>query len=107
VTEFGGGIDPFKVDLLQSHSLGVGDKRFTEGKDSFLGSNTTSFQHDEVVLDLTIMREASHRCDRFVGKISFGSSVVLDQFSAILVDTLTDSVDLLVDLATMMVTLLT
>jgi len=107
VTEFGGGIDPFDVDLLESSSLGVGDEGFTEGEYSFLGSDAAALEHDEVVLDLSVVREATHRSDGFVGEIGLGSSVVLDELATVLVDSLANSVDLLVDLSTVMVSLLT
>jgi len=107
MTELGGSVDPFQVDLLESSSLGVGDERFAEGQDPLLGADTAALEHHKVVLDFSVVREATHWSDGFIGEIGLGSSVVLDQFTAILVDSLTDSVDLLVDLGTVVVTFLT
>jgi len=107
VSELRGGIDPFDVDLLKSSTFGVGDKRLTKGEDTLLGSDTATFQHNEVVLHFTVMWETSHWSDRFVSEIGLSSGVVLDELTTVLVDTFTDSVNLLVDLSTMMVTLLT
>jgi len=107
VTELGGGVDPFQVDLLESSTLGVGDERFAEGEDPLLGSDAAALEHHKVVLDFAVVGEATHWSDGFIGEISLSGSVVLDKFTAVLVDSLTDSVDLLVDLGTMMVTFLT
>ena len=51
--------------------------------------------------------KAHHWVDALVSDISFGGSVVFDQSAAIFVDSSADTVDLLVDLGTVMVTLLT
>jgi len=107
VTELGGSVDPFQVDLLEGGTLGVRDQGLAEGENSLLGSDAAALEHDKVVLDFTVVGETTHWSDRFVGEIGLSSSVVLDKFATVLVDSFTDSVDLLVDLRTMMVTLLT
>jgi len=107
VTELGGSVDPFQVDLLEGGTLGVRDQGLAEGENSLLGSDAASLEHDKVVLDFTVVRETTHWSDRFVSEIGFSSSVVLDKFATILVNSFTDSVNLLVDLRTMMVALLT
>lgn len=107
MTELGAGIDELQLDLLQSQSLGVHQKRLTESQDALLGSNATSLDHDEILLHLTIMGEAAHGVDGLVGQIVVGRSVVLDQLVVLLVVAITHVVDLLVDLGTVMVSLLT
>jgi len=107
VTELGRGVDPFQVDLLESLTLGVGDEGLTKGQHTLLGSDAAALEHDKVVLDFTVVGETTHWSDRFVSEIGLSGSVVLDEFTTVLVDSFTDSVDLLVDLGTMMVTLLT
>ena len=79
----------------------------SKGKDTLLRSNTTSLDHDEILLNLSVVRESSHGVDGFVGQIVFRGCVVFDQLSVFGVESITDIVDLLVDLCTMMVSLLT
>lgn len=45
---------------------------------TLLGSNATSLDHDEIIVDFTVMRESSHGGDGFFSKIVFGGSVVFD-----------------------------
>ena len=63
--------------------------------------------HQEVLLDLSVMREASHRVDGLVGQVIVSGGVILDQLAVLHLVTLSDSVDLLVDLSSVVVTLLT
>jgi len=107
VTELGARVDEFQLDLLQSLTFGVGQKRFAQGQDTFLGTDATSLDHDKVLLDFAVMRETTHRVDGLVRKIVVGRSVVLDQLAVLGVETLAEIVDLLVDLGTVMVSLLT
>ena len=53
------------------------------------------------------MGESSHWVDRFVSQVVFGGGVVFDQLSILGVESITDVIDLLVDLGTVMVSLLT
>merc|ERR1719221_1810680 len=92
VTELGGGVDKLEINDLKS---------------PLLGSNATSLDHQEVLLDLSVMREASHGVDRLVGQIIVSGGVILDELAVLHLVTLSDSVDLLVDLSSVMVTLLT
>merc|ERR1719429_132852 len=91
VAELGGGVDELEVDVLQS---------------SLLGSNAATLEHDEVLLDLSIVRESSHGVDGLVRQIVVGGGVVLHQLSILHLESLTDSVDLLVDLSSVMVAFL-
>merc|ERR1712107_448453 len=67
----------------------------------------TSLKHDKVLLDFSVMRETSHGVDGLVGEIVVGGSVVLDQLAVLHLETLSNSVNLLVDLSPVMVALLT
>merc|ERR1719171_13065 len=53
------------------------------------------------------MREASHGVDRLIGQIIISGGVILDRLAILHLVTLSDSIDLLVDLSSVMVTLLT
>ena len=72
-------------------------ERLAEGNDTLLGSGDGALEHDEVVLDDTIVREATHGCDGLLGDVRLGRSVRL-------VGAKTDAVDLLVELGSVVVT---
>jgi len=107
VTLLGGGIDELELDGLESSSGGLLEERLSEGDGSLLGSADTALDHDEVRLDKTVLNKATNGVDALVGDIGFGGSVVLDLLAVDGVEAGTDSVDLLVDLGSVMVTLLT
>ena len=79
----------------------------SKSKNTLLRSNTTSLDHDEILFYFSVVRESTHWVDGFVCQIVFSGGVVFDQLSVLGVESITDVVDLLVDLSTMMVTLLT
>lgn len=82
-------------------------QRLSQCDDALLGTDAAAFKHDKVVADLTIEWEATHWCDGLLGDVVLGRGVVLDDLSVLGVDASSDTVDLLVDLGTVVVTLLT
>merc|ERR1719328_295879 len=66
MTKLGGGVDELEVDHLQGSLLGVGQQGLPQGENPLLGTNATSFQHNEVLLNLSIVGETSHRVNRLV-----------------------------------------
>ena len=66
VTELGGGVDELEVDDLHGPLLGVGQQRLAEGQDPLLGADAGALQHDEVLLNLAVVGETSHRIDGLV-----------------------------------------
>jgi len=100
VTKLGRGIDEFELNLLEGVSAGLGQKALSDGEDSLLGSNNTTLEHNPVLSDNTVMREASQRSDGLLGEVEFGGG-------ALDVSGFSDSVDLLVHLGSVMVTTLT
>jgi len=92
--------------LFQSSSASLGDQRFSQNKDSLLDTDTASLDHDEVVLDNTVVRETTQWSDGLFSQVSSGGSAILSCFS-FESDTGSDSVDLLVDFSSVMVTILT
>ena len=62
-TELGRSVDKFELDLLEIPARGVYHERFPDGDDTLLGARNRALQHEEVVLDNTIMREATHGSD--------------------------------------------
>jgi len=107
VSEFGGGIDGFEVDLFQIFSFVVDEKWFSEDDWSLSDSHAGTFDHQEIVLDLTVMREATDWIDGFFGEISFGGTVVEVDLSVFGFVSLAESVDFLVDFNSVVVTFLT
>merc|ERR1740128_1200610 len=93
-------------DLLQIPLLGMGQEGLSEGEDSLLVSNASSLQEDEVLLNFSIVRESTHGVDGLIGQIVLGGGVVLDKLAILHLVTLSDPVDLLVDLGTVMESLL-
>lgn len=53
-------------------------QRLSQSDDTLLSSDATSLDHEEVVVDLSVEGETSHRGDRLVGDVVFSGSAVLD-----------------------------
>jgi hypothetical protein len=107
VTEFGGGIDGFQVDLFQIFSFVVGQQWFSENDWSLSDTHAGSLDHDKVVLDFTVVWEASDWIDGFFSQIGFGRTVVHVDFAVFGLVASTQSVDFFVDLNSVVVTFLT
>lgn len=75
-------------------------QRLPDGDDALLGTRDRALQHEVVVLDDTIVREATHGCNRLLGDIVLGRCVAI-------ILTTADTVDLLVKLRTVMVAVCT
>lgn len=100
MSHLGGCVDEFDVNLLSGSIVGLGKKRFSEGNSSLSCSHDSTSDHEEVVVDNSVMGESSKRGDVLLSNISLGGSVVLNAS----VSSSTDSIDLLVDLSSVMVT---
>jgi hypothetical protein len=107
VTEFGGGIDGFQVDLFQIFSFVMGQQWFSENDWSLSDTHAGSLDHDKVVLDFTVVWEASDWIDGFFSQIGFGGTVVHVDLAVFGLVAGTQSVDLFVDFDSVVVTFLT
>jgi len=107
VTELGGGINGFKIDFLQIFSFVVGQQRLSQQDWSLSDAHARSLDHDEIVLNFTVVREASDWINRFLGQISLGGTVVKVGLAVLGFVTSAQSVDLFVDLNSVVVTFLT
>jgi len=107
VTEFGGGIDGFQVDLFQIFSFVVGQQWFSENDWSLSDTHAGSLDHDKVVLDFTVVWEASDWIDGFFSQIGFGGTVVHVDLAVFGLVAGAQSVDLFVDFHSVVVTFLT
>ena len=103
VTVLGGSVDELDIDLLGLPGLDSGEDRLSEGDGSLAGASDTTLDEDEVLVDLTVMGEATHGGDVLLDGISLGGSVVGDTTNG----TSADSVDLLVELSSGVITELT
>jgi len=103
VTVLGGGIDELDLELLSLPGLGSWEDGLSENDWSLSGSSNTSLDENEVLLDLSIVRESTHWGDVLLNGIGSGGSVVLGSTNG----TSTNSVNLLVELSSGMVSHLT
>lgn len=78
MTELGGGIDELDDHLFHHALLVCGVQRFTQSDDSLLGTHTTALDHDEVVVDLSVVRETAHWGDVLHRQIVVGTGITLD-----------------------------
>ena len=94
MSELGAGVDELEADLLQGPLLGVGQERLPQGEGALLGANAATLagqgqlghgktaksnvkkavsnyylDHDEVLLDLSVMGESSHGVDGLVSNV--------------------------------------
>merc|ERR1719440_1640369 len=102
VAQLGGGVDELQSDLLVQGAAGLGGHGAAQGDDTALGTGDGALQHDVVVADNTVADEATHGGDGLLGDVVVGGGVL-----AINEGGLTDVVDLLVQVGTVVVTVLT
>mmetsp|Transcript_3742 Transcript_3742/g.5560 ORF Transcript_3742/g.5560 Transcript_3742/m.5560 type:complete len:268 (+) Transcript_3742:201-1004(+) len=107
------------VDELESNFLGsctgrLRDKSLSESNDSLLWSWNTTLNHNVIFVYFTIMRESTHRSNSLLGKVCFSASIWMNFWlssSLLLISHRTcccsNTVDLFVDLRTVMVSILT
>ena len=63
VSKLGGRVNKLESYVLECGSFGVDKKRFTQGNDSFADSWAAAFDHEPVLVDASIMWEATERSD--------------------------------------------
>jgi len=103
VTVLGGGINELDIDLLGLPGLDGREDGLSESDSSLAGSHDTTLNEDEIFVDLTVMGEATERGDVLGNGISLSGGVVLDTSDG----TSSNSVDLVVDLSSGVITELT
>ena len=96
-TELRGGVDELELHLLQVPTGGVHHERLADRDDTLLGTRDGTLEHEVVVLDDTVVREATHGRNCLLGNIRLRRRVCF-------VVALANTVDLLVDLRTVVVT---
>ena len=103
MTVLGGGIDELDINLLGLPRLGGREEGLADGERSLASSHDTTLDEQEVFVDDTVVGEAAHRGDVFGNGISLAGSIVLNSMDG----TSSNTVDLLVNFRSGMVTLLT
>merc|ERR1712139_198083 len=108
MTELGGSVDELELDLLEGDTVGLDEKRLAEGDEALLDTSDGALEHDVVLVDLTVVGEATKWCDALDGQVELGHRVlgVLDGTLGV-AHAVGDLVDLLVHLGTVMVAVLT
>lgn len=120
MTELGGGIDPLELDLLGGPAGSLGVQSLAQSHNTLLDTGNGALDHDEVVLDLTVVDETTHarqmlelrnkhreriswrniRGDLLLGDVELGGGVTL-------IGTLSNAEDLVVARGTVVVSVLT
>ena len=103
MANLGGSIDEFNIDCLGLPGLGGGEDRLSESDRSLSGTLDTALDQDEVLVDLTVVWETTHRSDVLGDSVSLCGGVVVNTSDS----TGTNSVDLVVDVSSGVVTHLT
>jgi len=103
MAELGRGVDKLDLDLFGHPVAGSWEKRLAENNGSLLGSEDLTSDEEVVLVDFTVEGETAHRGDVLLDGVGISGGVVGYTSDG----TSTETVDLLVDLGTGVVTLLT
>lgn len=103
VAEFGRGVDELDFNLLGHPVAGGWEEGLAENNWSLLDTENLTSDEEVVLVDLTVVGEATHWGDVLLNGVGVGGSVVGYTSDG----TSTETVDLLVDLGTGVITLLT
>ena len=76
VAELRRGVDELEADLLQSRTIGLSEERLAEGDDTLLDTGDSALKHDVILVDLTVVWEATDRGDALDSQIELSGSIV-------------------------------
>merc|ERR1719245_2825440 len=85
----------------------MGKQTFSQGENPLLRSNAATLQHDEILFHLPVVRESTHGCNSLISQVIICGSVILYELAILHVVSSTHPVDLLIDLSSVVVSLLT
>ena len=91
------GVDELELDLLEIPTRSVNHEGLADGDDTLLRAGDGTLQQQVVVLDDTVMGEATHGCDGFLRRVRLCRRVCF-------IITEANAVDLFVEFGTVMVT---
>lgn len=100
MTSLGSSVDELELDLFEVVSGSHGPEGVSEGDDPLSGTGDTSLEHDKVVSDIGVSRPTTEGVDVLLRDVEVGRGVLG-------VRARSNSVDLLVHLGSLMVTVLT
>jgi hypothetical protein len=100
MSKLGTGIDELEIDDLEVLPGGMVLQTLSENQSTLLDSDTSTLDHDPILVDLTVVGESSHGSNTLLSKVSSGTARTS-------IATLSNSVNLLVELGTMEVSILT
>jgi len=98
MSHFTAGIDELQADFFHGISGSLRNDGLSEENDSLFRSDTSSLDHDEVMVDDTIVGESSQRSDVLFSQVIESGSVVLDSSDC----SLSDPVDLFIEFSSVM-----
>jgi len=104
VTELRAGVNPLEVYLLEGKALGLVDETLAQSDRTLLRADATPTDHHEVLVDHPVVREAAHRVNVLAGDVELGGAIL---FADVGETRFSQAVNLLVDLGSVVVTLLT
>eukprot|EP00350_Pseudokeronopsis_sp_OXSARD2_P008823 CAMPEP_0170540914 /NCGR_PEP_ID=MMETSP0211-20121228/808_1 /TAXON_ID=311385 /ORGANISM="Pseudokeronopsis sp., Strain OXSARD2" /LENGTH=380 /DNA_ID=CAMNT_0010843471 /DNA_START=121 /DNA_END=1261 /DNA_ORIENTATION=- len=103
MSDLGGGIDELDFQAFSGSPGGLSEETLSDDDGSLLGSNDSSLDHQEIVVDFSVVSEPSQRSDVLIIRVSLGAGIVLGASDG----SRAHSVDLLVDLSSVEVSQLT
>merc|ERR1712046_496174 len=106
MTKLGRCVDELELDLLVRSAAGPCHKGLAQGDQTLLGAAHLALKHDVILHDLTIVGETTHWCDALDSQIEVCGGVVLLDGLVCLTGSGANPVHLLVELCTMVVTVL-
>lgn len=78
MSHLGRRVDELQIDALERRPLAVRQQGLAQSDDALLRSNAAALDHQEIVVDLSVMRETAHGGNRLVGDVVLGRGRVLD-----------------------------
>jgi len=106
VAKLGSRVDQRQSDHFGGRSLGLREQRLADVENALPDADARALEHDVVLLDHAVVRETAHRVDRLLRDVLLRHGVVGYQLAVLHVESVSDAVDLLVDLRAVMITLL-
>lgn len=100
MTELTARVDKLQLDLLQGSARSMRNQGLAEGQNTLFHTNTSTLDHNKILLDNTIMRESAKRGDAFGRQVKFGAARGFVLGGA-------DAIDFLVHLRAVMIAVLT
>merc|ERR1712070_1337594 len=107
VSELGACVDELEFNLLLSAARCLRPARLAQGEHALLGTWATSVDHNVVLLDFTVVWEATHGSYGLLGWVLRSTTIPVGWFSVLLGNSRCNTHDFLVSFGTVMVTILT